>query len=109
METGMRAKRFLHSDTGFISTFVKLAQSTFYDALPSNAQGKGPTASATLPGALRDPPEARTPRKWMSILDDWLYRQQLKDREAWLAQATNVFELENRIRELERRPWLRHY
>ena len=105
----MKATNFPHSDTSLIGTLVKLAQSTFYDALPSNAERKGPTAPRTLPAGLRDAPEARESRRWASFLDNWFYRQQAKEREAWLAQSTDVFDLENRIRQLERRPWQRYY
>jgi hypothetical protein len=34
-----------------------------------------------------------------------MYRQQIKDREAWLAQSQDVFELERRLRDLDRRPY----
>lgn len=37
-------------------------------------------------------------------LDRWLWRQRMRDTEAWLAQSHDRFELEARIRELERRP-----
>jgi len=35
-------------------------------------------------------------------LDRWLWKQHLRDTEAWLAQSQDVFELERRIRHLER-------
>jgi hypothetical protein len=38
------------------------------------------------------------------MLSDWLYRQQVKEREAYLAQSTDIFELERRIRHLDRQP-----
>ena len=37
-------------------------------------------------------------------LDRWLWKQRAHETEAWLAQSKDVFELEARIRELERRP-----
>ena len=37
-------------------------------------------------------------------LDRWLWKQRARETEAWLAQSKDVFELEARIRELERRP-----
>ena len=39
-----------------------------------------------------------------AALDRWLWRQRMRDTEAWLAQSKDRFELEARIRELERRP-----
>jgi hypothetical protein len=37
--------------------------------------------------------------------DRWVARMRQRDRERYLAQASDVFELEARIRELERRPY----
>jgi len=37
--------------------------------------------------------------------DRWAARMRQRDRERYLAQASDVFELEARIRELERRPY----
>ena len=37
--------------------------------------------------------------------DRWIARMRQRDRERYLAQANDVFELEARIRELERRPY----
>ena len=38
-------------------------------------------------------------------LDRWLAKARQRDRERYLAQARDVFELEARIRSLERRPY----
>jgi hypothetical protein len=35
-------------------------------------------------------------------LDHWLWKQQHRETEAWLAQSRDVYELEARMRELER-------
>jgi hypothetical protein len=37
--------------------------------------------------------------------DRWIARMRQRDRERYLAKASDVFELEARIRELERRPY----
>jgi len=37
--------------------------------------------------------------------DRWITRMRQRDRERYLAQANDVFEVEARIRELERRPY----
>jgi len=39
-----------------------------------------------------------------AALDRWLWKQRARETEAWLAQSKDVFELEARIRELERGP-----
>ena len=51
---------------------------------------------------------ASTPSKRLTLferLDRWIARMRQRDRERYLAQANDVFELEARIRELERRPY----
>ena len=40
--------------------------------------------------------------QWLGRLDDWFWRQQQRQREAYLAQATDIFDLEERMRRLER-------
>jgi hypothetical protein len=65
---------------------------------------KTPTAPEKLPAVKRLAREGRLSR-WMGAFDNWLYRQQVKQREAYLGQAQDIFELEARIRYLERRPY----
>ncbi len=42
-------------------------------------------------------------------LDRWMYRLQQREHEAWLGTSQNVFELEDRIRNLERSVGSRYY
>lgn len=84
------------NEYSLIGTCIRLAQSTFQQAMP-----------ATLPLDL-PAPAAREPRDsfWQRLadaIDDWFYRQQLKEREAYFAQAQDIFDLENRIRQYEQR------
>jgi primosomal protein N'' len=49
-----------------------------------------------------------TPSRRLTLFerfDRWIARMRQRDRERYLAQANDVFELEARIRELERRPY----
>ncbi|HET7260943.1 MAG TPA: DUF3563 family protein [Casimicrobiaceae bacterium] len=50
----------------------------------------------------------REPRRgWFSRLEARLWRHEQERREAWLAQATDVFDLERRMRLLDRgRPFI---
>ncbi|HKW81628.1 MAG TPA: DUF3563 family protein [Casimicrobiaceae bacterium] len=41
---------------------------------------------------------------WLDRLDAWFWKQELASREAWLAQATDIVDLEQRMRALERGP-----
>ena len=49
-----------------------------------------------------------TPSEGLTLFerfDRWIVRMRQRDRERYLAQANDIFELEARIRELERRPY----
>ena len=41
-------------------------------------------------------------RSWLTRLDTWFWKQEMKRREAFLAQSTDIFDLERRMRMLER-------
>lgn len=41
--------------------------------------------------------------------DRWLWKQHVRDREAYLADSKDIFELEERIRQLERSVGSRYY
>ena len=92
------------SEHSIVGSCIKLAQTTFFDALPANAEMKTPAAPEKLLAPKRAAREGRLAR-WMNRLDNWFYRQQVKQREAYLAQSQDIFELEARIRHLERRPY----
>ena len=91
------------SEHSIVGSCIKLAQTTFFDSLPANAEMRTPTAPEKMPATKRVTREGRLYRL-MNRLDNWLSRQQAKQREAYLAQSQDIFELEARIRHLERRP-----
>ncbi len=41
-------------------------------------------------------------RSWLDRLDSWFWKQELKEREAFLAQSADIIDLERRMRWLER-------
>jgi len=41
-------------------------------------------------------------RRWLDRLDTWFWKQEMKSREAFLARSTDIFDLEQRMRRLER-------
>jgi hypothetical protein len=59
-------------------------------------------------GGLRANAVERSP-SLLERLDRWFWRQQVKDREAYLAGAQDIFELEERMRRLERAVGSRYY
>ncbi|MEP6943885.1 MAG: DUF3563 family protein [Betaproteobacteria bacterium] len=53
---------------------------------------------------------APTPRKhWLDVLDTWFWKQRQRARETYLAQSQDVFEVERRMRDLERDIGSRYY
>jgi hypothetical protein len=90
----MRATTHPEIDPSFITLCIKMAQSTFSDVMPPDAEAarRASDASDPKPGLL-------------SRLDDWFYRQQLNAREAYLAESSDIFDLECRMRQLEQRPY----
>jgi hypothetical protein len=86
------------NEYSLVGTVIKLAQSTFQQTMP-----------ATLPAEAMLPPQA-APREGiisraLAAIDGFFYRQQMKEREAYLGQAQDIFDLENRLRQLDRRPY----
>jgi hypothetical protein len=41
-------------------------------------------------------------RGWLDSLDTWFWKQEMKSREAFLAKSSDIFDLEQRMRRLER-------
>ncbi len=95
----MRTNRMLLDDVGGLDIFILMAR------------------ALTPPGMMRQPGEhwdrhdapaaapvkPRAPKRgWMERLEHWFWRQRQRDLEAYLAQATDVHDLETRIRALER-------
>ena len=74
------------TETGFIALCIQL---------PSKADPKAPADASRAP---KEP-------DWITALGNWFHRQEVKNREAYLAQSTDVFDLERRIRYLERRAY----
>ncbi len=100
----MEAMNRAFPEHSVIGACVKLAHATFYDALPSNAATMRPTAPTEVDPPMRRPSESLL-KRWTNAFDNWCYRQSLNEREAYLAQAQDVFDLENRMRRLERHPF----
>ncbi len=84
-----------------LGQILSLAHATFYDALPSNTDGRPGVAPATM----QPPKRASFVSRSLAAMDDWFFRQREKDREAYLAQSKDMVDLEHRLRQLERQPY----
>jgi Protein of unknown function (DUF3563) len=96
----MRVATPAATDPGFITLCIQLAQSTFSDVMPSRTE---PEAKAI--GTRSKPVGVKRDSKWLSAIGDWFHRQQVSEREAYLATSVDIFELERRIRNMDRRPY----
>ena len=91
------------ADRSLLGTCIQLAHATFFEALPANIERRAPVAPPVLSSK-----RARQPgvlQRGLAGIDGWFHRQRLASRERYLSQAQNVFDLEARMRDLERRPY----
>jgi hypothetical protein len=98
-EYPMRFSNPVVPDPGFITMSIKMAQSTFSDVMPSYQYSSTP-AVASRPAAPKPAPG----KSMMAAISDWFYRQQVAEREAYLAKATDLFDLERRMRDFDQHP-----
>ena len=80
----MKATSFLWDESAFAGAWARLSQ-----VFPFNP-------------SRRDAKPRKTAARLLDRLDHWFWRQAQRDREAYLAGARDVYELEDRIRRLER-------
>jgi hypothetical protein len=90
----MKATNFLLDEPGFSGAWAKLTHALIFDPLRRDRM-----------------PEKRPPRPakkqstgFLERIDRWFWRRAQREREAYLSGARDIFELEERIRRLERPP-----
>ena len=88
------------TDPGFITLCIQLAQSTFSDVMPSRTEPK-----VRAVGSRTKAVDVKREPKWLSAVSDWFYRQQVSEREAYLAASADIFELERRLRNMDQHPY----
>ena len=85
----MKATNFpVEDDRGIFAVMINL----FHAALVPSA------LEASAPSVARKP-------TWFERVDRWASKARQRDRERYLAESNDVFELERRLRSLERRPY----
>jgi hypothetical protein len=92
VECNVKATNFLWDEPGLAGAWAKLTHALIFD--PLRREGR-PENSPTRPAGTR-------PVGIFERIDRWFWRQHMRDREAYLAGAQDIFELEERIRRLER-------
>jgi Protein of unknown function (DUF3563) len=66
-------------------------------------------AECGAPAASTAAPASASARNLLDRLDVWFWRQRQRENDAYLAQSQDVFELESRIRAIERGVGARYY
>ena len=83
-------------DHGFVSLLATMMHGAMIAPVAGRLRGPNPAAAESA---------AKPAVGWLERFDRWAARQRQRDRERYLARSTDIFELEARIRELERRPY----
>ena len=96
----MQASSHAFPENSLVGNCLRLAQTTFFQELPANVATMPARAPATFPASKQEGGSLFA--RWTEALENWLYRQRLKDREAYLAQSQDIFEVERRVRDLDR-------
>jgi hypothetical protein len=94
----MRSNNPVVPHPGFITMSIQMAQSTFSDVMPSFQYSSRP-AVASKPAAPKS-----AGKSMIAAISDWFYRQQVAEREAYLAKSTDIFDLERRMRDFDHQP-----
>jgi hypothetical protein len=99
----MKAINFHFGEMAVSGAWSRLAFPEFLGRLRPAAR---PQPLATVP---RSSAPTRESIGLFERLDRWMYRLQQRERESWLSNSRDVFELEDRIRQLERSVGSRYY
>lgn len=94
--TAMSPMSHAFNEYSLMGTCIRLAQSTFQQAMPASLP-------VVIPAPVASEPREGFWHRLAESIDNWFYRQQVKEREAYFAQAQDIFDLENRLREYDRR------
>ena len=91
-------------DSSLVGTVLSLAHATFYDALPANAERRAPIAPEGVT-ALKHTSSQGVVARAFAAIDGWFWQQRQKDFESYLGQASDLADLERRLRKIERHPY----
>ena len=95
----MKATNFLWDEPGLGGAWAKLTHALIFDPLRRERE---PENRPTRPAGTRS-------SGILERIDRWFWRQSLRERERYLARSQDVFELEERMRRLERTIGSRYY
>jgi len=93
----MRTCHLSVNDPAGLGIFPLIAKALMFLPPQAEAFERRDAAASDLPAAL---PERR--RGWLDRLEHWLWRQEQREIEAYLAKATDIYDLEARLRTIDR-------
>jgi len=95
----VKATNFLWDEPSLAGAWTRLTHALIFDPLrrDSGPENQPARITKTPPGGI------------FERIDRWFWRQHMRDREAYLAGAQDIFELERRMRRLERSVGSRYY
>ena len=82
-------------DSSLANILARLTHGILQDANDRMQEKSPPPANASSNSRWQ-------PSTWLERLDTWFWKQDMKHREAFLARSTDIFDLEQRMRCLER-------
>jgi Protein of unknown function (DUF3563) len=100
----MRAHRLSMTDPAGLGVFPLIAKALMFPARQSDPIEHRPSDAA--PALAKTPVP---PRGLLERLEYWFWAQQQRDLEAYLARATDVYDLEARIHAVERNKSIPYY
>ena len=100
----MRTHHLSMNDPTRLGLFPLLAKARLFQSPPATATERPEAVDQRAPTR---PPEHR--RGFLARLEYWFWVQQQRDLEAYLSKATDVYDLEARIRMIERNKSIPYY
>lgn len=93
----MRTRQLSMTDPAGLGIFPLIAKALMFLPPQPVALERRDAAPCDVPAS---PPERR--RGWLDRLEHWLWRQEQREIEAYLAKATDIYDLEARLRAIDR-------
>ncbi len=89
-------------DNSLAGILARLTHGILQDANERAQEKSGPPSAAGNASASSSAGSSASSLGWLDRLDTWFWKQEMKSRDAFLAQSTDIFDLERRMRCLER-------
>ena len=93
----MRTDQLYMNDPAGLGIFPLIAKALMFLPPQPEAFERQDVAASNVPAT---PPAFR--RGWLDRLEHWLWKQEQRDIEAYLAKATDIYDLEARLRAIDR-------